>query len=147
MTSTNSKAVVLATARTPFGKLGGAIAPLSATTLGAVALAGAIQRAGIDPSEIEHLIFGEVLQAGVGQNPARQVVFKSGLAKTVTAETVNKVCASGIARRRERDAVDQRRCERGRRGRRNGIDVQRSLPSPRARASAIASATVRSSMR
>ena len=96
MTSTNSKAVVLATARTPFGKLGGALAPLSATTLGAVALAGAIERAGIDPSEIEHLIFGEVLQAGVGQNPARQVVFKSGLAKTVTADTVNKVCASGL---------------------------------------------------
>jgi acetyl-CoA C-acetyltransferase len=79
MTSTNSKAVVLATARTPFGKL-----------------AGAIERAGIDPSEIEHVVFGEVLQAGVGQNPARQVVFKSGLAKTVTADTVNKVCASGM---------------------------------------------------
>jgi acetyl-CoA C-acetyltransferase len=96
MISTNSKAVVLATARTPFGKLGGALAPLTATTLGAVALAGAIERAGIDPSEIEHLVFGEVLQAGVGQNPARQVVFKSGLAKTVTADTVNKVCASGM---------------------------------------------------
>jgi acetyl-CoA C-acetyltransferase len=96
MTSTNSKAVVLATARTPFGKLGGALAPLTATTLGAVALAAAIERAGIDPSEIEHLVFGEVLQAGVGQNPARQVVFKSGLAKTVTADTVNKVCASGM---------------------------------------------------
>ncbi len=96
MTSTNSKAVVLSTARTPFGKLGGALAPLNATTLGAVALAAAIERAGIDPSEIEHLIFGEVLQAGVGQNPARQVVFKTGLAKTVTADTVNKVCASGL---------------------------------------------------
>jgi acetyl-CoA C-acetyltransferase len=96
MTSTNSKAVVLSTARTPFGKLGGALAPLTATTLGAVALAGAIERAGIDPSEIEHLVFGEVLQAGAGQNPARQVVFKAGLAKTVTADTVNKVCASGM---------------------------------------------------
>ncbi len=83
-------------ARTPFGKLGGALAPLSATTLGAVALTGAIERAKIDPSEIEHVSFGEVLQAGVGQNPARQVVFKSGLAKTVTADTVNKVCASGL---------------------------------------------------
>lgn len=92
----NSKAVVLATARTPFGRLGGGLASLDATTLGAVALAGAIERAGIDPSEIEHAIFGEVLQAGVGQNPARQVIFKSGLAKTVTAETVNKVCASGM---------------------------------------------------
>ncbi len=94
--NTNSKTVVLAMARTPFGKLGGALAPLSATTLGAVALAAAIERAKIDPSEIEHVTFGEVLQAGVGQNPARQVLFKSGLAKTVTADTLNKVCASGM---------------------------------------------------
>lgn len=92
----NSKAVVLATARTPFGRLGGGLASLEATTLGAVALTGAIARAGIDPTEIEHAIFGQVLQAGAGQNPARQVIFKSGLAKTVTAETVNKVCASGM---------------------------------------------------
>ncbi len=83
-------------ARTPFGRLGGALAPLTATTLGAVALTGAIERSKIDPSDIEHVTFGEVLQAGVGQNPARQVLFKSGLAKTVTADTVNKVCASGL---------------------------------------------------
>jgi acetyl-CoA C-acetyltransferase len=92
----NSKAVVIGMARTPFGKLGGALAPLTATTLGAVALTAAVERAKIDPSEIEHVTFGEVLQAGVGQNPARQVLFKSGLAKTVTADTVNKVCASGL---------------------------------------------------
>jgi acetyl-CoA C-acetyltransferase len=96
MSTMNSKTVVLSTARTPFGKLGGALSPLDATTLGAVALIGALQRAGVDPAEIEHVIFGEVLQAGVGQNPARQVLFKSGLAKTSTAETVNKVCASGL---------------------------------------------------
>ncbi|HTU82043.1 MAG TPA: thiolase family protein [Candidatus Acidoferrales bacterium] len=96
MNLNESKTVVLSTARTPFGKLGGALAPLNATTLGAVALTAAIERAGIDPSEIEHVVFGEVLQAGVGQNPARQVVMKSGLAKTVTADTVNKVCASGM---------------------------------------------------
>lgn len=96
MADMSSKTVVIGIARTPFGRLGGALAPLSATTLGAVALTGAIDRAKIDPSEIEHVSFGEVLQAGVGQNPARQVVFKSGLAKTVTAETVNKVCASGM---------------------------------------------------
>ncbi len=94
--NTNSKAVVLGMARTPFGKLGGGLAPLSATTLGAIALTGAIERSKIDPSEIEHVSFGEVLQAGVGQNPARQVLFKAGLAKTVTADTVNKVCASGL---------------------------------------------------
>jgi acetyl-CoA C-acetyltransferase len=91
-----SSTVVLGIARTPFGKLGGALAPLPATTLGAAALVAAIERAGIDPSEIEHVVFGEVLQAGVGQNPARQVLFKAGLAKSVTAETVNKVCASGM---------------------------------------------------
>jgi acetyl-CoA C-acetyltransferase len=96
MNSMNSSAVVLSTARTPFGKLNGALSSLPATTLGAVALVGALQRAGLDPSEIEHVIFGEVLQAGVGQNPARQVLFKTGLAKTTTAETVNKVCASGL---------------------------------------------------
>ena len=96
MTSMNSNAVVLSTARTPFGKLGGALSSLDATTLGAVALLGALRRAGIDPSDVEHLIFGEVLQAGVGQNPARQVLFKTGLAKTTTAETLNKVCASGL---------------------------------------------------
>ncbi len=92
----NSKTVVLGVARTPFGKLGGALAPLSATTLGAVALTAAIERSKLDPSEIELVTFGEVLQAGVGQNPARQVLFKSGLAKTVTADTINKVCASGL---------------------------------------------------
>jgi acetyl-CoA C-acetyltransferase len=96
MTSFTSKTVVLSMARTPFGKLGGALAPLNATTLGAIALLGAIERAGIDPSDIEHVSMGEVLQAGVGQNPARQALFKAGLAKTVTADTVNKVCASGM---------------------------------------------------
>ncbi|MBV9028406.1 MAG: acetyl-CoA C-acyltransferase [Candidatus Eremiobacteraeota bacterium] len=96
MAQLNSKTVVLGMARTPFGKLGGGLAPLSATTLGAVALTAAIERSKIDPSEIEHVSFGEVLQAGVGQNPARQVLFKSGLAKTVTADTINKVCASGL---------------------------------------------------
>jgi acetyl-CoA C-acetyltransferase len=96
MTSMNSKAVVLAAARTPFGRLGGTLAPLEATTLGAAAVVAALERAGVDPAEIEHIVMGQVLQAGAGQNPARQVGFKSGLAKTTTAETINKVCASGM---------------------------------------------------
>ena len=96
MNSTNSKAVVLAAARTPFGRLGGTLSPLEATTLGAAAVVAAIERSGIDPADIEHIVMGQVLQAGAGQNPARQVGFKSGLAKTVTAETINKVCASGL---------------------------------------------------
>ncbi|HEY8296603.1 MAG TPA: hypothetical protein VIG32_01080 [Candidatus Baltobacteraceae bacterium] len=91
-----SKAVVLATARTPFGKLGGALSPLEATTLGSAVVVAALARAGIDRGDVEHVIMGHVIQAGAGQNPARQVVFKAGLAKTVTAETVNKVCASGL---------------------------------------------------
>ncbi|HEY4439921.1 MAG TPA: hypothetical protein VGN14_05665 [Candidatus Elarobacter sp.] len=91
-----SGTVVLATARTPFGRLGGALSSLSATTLGADAIRNAIVRAGIDPSDVEHVIMGEVIQAGVGQAPARQAAFKAGLAKTTTAETVNKVCASGM---------------------------------------------------
>jgi acetyl-CoA C-acetyltransferase len=91
-----SQTVVLSLARTPFGKLNGALSSLDATTLGAAALVGALQRAGIDPGDVEHVALGEVIQAGVGQNPARQASFKAGLAKTVTAETLNKVCASGM---------------------------------------------------
>ena len=88
--------VVLATARTPFGRLGGALSSLSATTLGGDAIRNAVARAGIDPAEIEHVIMGQVLQGGAGQAPARQAMFKAGLAKTTTAETINKVCASGM---------------------------------------------------
>ena len=88
--------VVLSTARTPFGRLGGALSSLVATSLGGDAIRNAVARAGIDPADVEHVIMGEVLQAGVGQAPARQAAFKAGLAKTTTAETVNKVCASGM---------------------------------------------------
>ena len=91
-----SKSVVLSTARTPFGRLGGALAPLSATTLGADAIRNAVARSGIDPAEIEHVTMGMVLQAGTGQAPARQAAFKAGLAKTTTSETLNKLCASGL---------------------------------------------------
>ncbi len=91
-----SGTVVLATARTPFGRLGGALASLVATTLGGDAIRNAIARAGIDPADVEHVVMGQVLQAGAGQAPARQAAFKAGLAKTTTAETVNKVCASGM---------------------------------------------------
>jgi acetyl-CoA C-acetyltransferase len=90
------RTVVLSTARTPFGRLGGALAGLTATTLGADAIRNAVARAGINPSDVDHVIMGMVLQAGAGQAPARQAAFKAGLAKTTTAETVNKVCASGM---------------------------------------------------
>lgn len=91
-----SKTVILSTARTPFGKLGGALGSLAATTLGGEAIRAAVERSGIDPAEIEHALMGNVVQAGVGQAPARQAMFKAGLAKTTTFETINKVCASGM---------------------------------------------------
>jgi acetyl-CoA C-acetyltransferase len=92
----NSKTVVISVARTPFGRLGGALAPLGATTLGGEAIRNAVRRAAIDPADVEQVIMGLVIQAGVGQAPARQAAFKAGLAKTTTAETLNKVCASGM---------------------------------------------------
>ena len=91
-----SQTVVLSTARTPFGRLGGALASLSATTLGGEAIRAAVERAGLDPAEVEHVIMGEVIQGGSGQAPARQALFKAGLSKTTTFETINKVCASGM---------------------------------------------------
>ncbi|MEO6990914.1 MAG: acetyl-CoA C-acyltransferase [Candidatus Baltobacteraceae bacterium] len=92
-----STTVVLATARTPFGRLGGALAPLHPTTLGGEAIRAAVERAQIDPADVDHVVMGEVLQGGVGQAPARQALYKAGLAKTTTFETVNKVCASGMS--------------------------------------------------
>lgn len=92
----NSQTVVISAARTPFGRLGGALAPLGATSLGGEAIRNAVRRAAIDPADVEHVIMGLVIQAGVGQAPARQAAFKAGLAKTTTADTLNKVCASGM---------------------------------------------------
>lgn len=91
-----SNTVILSSARTPFGKINGALAAMSAVELGTIALEGAIDRAGVDRELIEHVVFGQVLQAGAGQNPARQVGFNAGLLKTVTSETVNRVCGSGV---------------------------------------------------
>jgi acetyl-CoA C-acetyltransferase len=91
-----SKTVVLATSRTPFGKLGGALATLPATVLGGEAIRAALLRARLDPAEVDHVVMGQVLQGGVGQAPARQAAYVAGLAKTVTCETINKVCASGM---------------------------------------------------
>ena len=92
----NGKAVVLSATRTPFGRLGGGLASLAATTLGAEAIRTALKRASVDRADVEHVIMGQVLQGGAGQAPARQASYKAGLAKTVTSETLNKVCASGM---------------------------------------------------
>ncbi|HEV2527240.1 MAG TPA: acetyl-CoA C-acyltransferase [Thermomicrobiales bacterium] len=87
--------VILGGARTPIGKLMGALAPIPAVDLGAVAIRAAIERSGITPEDVEHVIMGMVIQGGAGQIPARQAAFRAGLDRTVTAETVNRVCGSG----------------------------------------------------
>ena len=87
--------VVVAAVRTPVGKLGGSLSPLAATTLGGEAIRVAVERSRIAPHQIDHAIMGQVIQAGAGQAPNRQATFFAGLPKTVTSETVNKVCASG----------------------------------------------------
>jgi len=88
--------VILGAARTPFGKLGGALASFDATDLGGKAIAGALERAAVEPEQVEKVIMGQVLQAGQGQIPSRQAQIKGGIPKEVPSETVNKVCASGI---------------------------------------------------
>jgi acetyl-CoA C-acetyltransferase len=88
--------VILGAARTPFGKLGGALAGFDATDLGGVAISGALERAGIDPDRVQKVVMGQVLQAGQGQIPSRQAQIKGGIPKEVPSETINKVCASGI---------------------------------------------------
>ncbi len=90
------KTVILGGARTPFGKLGGGLSTLPAVQLGITAATAAVERAGIDREAIGHVIMGQVLQAGTGQNPARQVGLGLGLDRTVTAETINRVCGSGM---------------------------------------------------
>jgi acetyl-CoA C-acetyltransferase len=90
------KTVILSAARTPIGKLGGGLASLDATELGASAIAAALERADVDPGAIDHVIMGQVLQAGQGQIPSRQAQIKAGIPKEVPSETINKVCASGI---------------------------------------------------
>jgi acetyl-CoA C-acetyltransferase len=91
-----SRSVIVATARTPFGKLGGGLSGYKAPELGAITIKAALERAGLEPNEVEYVIMGEVLQAGVGQAPARQAAIAAGIPKEVGSDTVNKVCASSI---------------------------------------------------
>jgi acetyl-CoA C-acetyltransferase len=94
--SRENEAVILSAARTPIGKFQGGLSTIPATRLGALAVKGAVERAGIRPEEIEEVILGNVVQAGVGQAPARQAAIFGGLPATVGATTVNKVCGSGL---------------------------------------------------
>src|SRR5918999_791394 len=90
------RTVILGAARTPFGKFGGALSPLSAPELGGAAIREAMDRAGVEDGEIQHAIFGVVVQAGIGPNPSRQANFHAGLSFELTTETLNQVCASGL---------------------------------------------------
>ena len=90
------KTAIIGAARTPFGKLGGGLASLDATDLGGKAIEAALERAEVKGEEVQHVVFGQVLQAGQGQIPSRQAQIKGGIPKEVSSETVNKVCASGI---------------------------------------------------
>ncbi|HEY1593755.1 MAG TPA: acetyl-CoA C-acetyltransferase [Thermoleophilaceae bacterium] len=98
------KTVILGAARTPFGKLGGGLSSLDATDLGGTAIAAALERAEVKPDQVQHVVFGQVLQAGQGQIPSRQAQIKGGIPKEVSSETVNKVCASGL---RSAGIIDQ----------------------------------------
>jgi acetyl-CoA C-acetyltransferase len=91
-----SQTVILGTARTPFGKMGGGLAAKSATELGATAIAAAMERAEVAPEQVQQVIYGQVLQAGQGQIPSRQAQIAAGIPREVPSETVNKVCASGM---------------------------------------------------
>src|ERR671937_1649266 len=90
------KTVILGSARTPIGKMGGGLSSLEATELGATAIGAALERADVDPEAVEHVGMGQVLQAGQGQIPSRQAQVKAGIPKEISSETINKVCASGL---------------------------------------------------
>ena len=91
-----SGSYIVAGARTPIGKMSGALAPFAAADLGGFAIAAALQRAGVAPDEVEHVIMGQVLMAGQGQVPSRQAAVKAGIPMSVPSVNINKVCLSGL---------------------------------------------------
>lgn len=93
---TTNNVVIASAVRTPVGNFNGMFKDVSAVKLGSVAIAEAIRRAGIDPAQVDEVIMGNVLQAGLGQNPARQAALTAGLPVECAAMTINKVCGSGM---------------------------------------------------
>src|SRR3990172_8459005 len=94
--TTMQQPVILSAVRTPIGKFLGTLAPVPATDLGALVVKEAVARAGIQPTQVYEVIMGNVLSAGLGQNPARQAALRGGLSEKVGALTINKVCGSGL---------------------------------------------------
>ncbi|MBN8656845.1 MAG: acetyl-CoA C-acetyltransferase [Anaerolineae bacterium] len=94
--SNQNEAVILSAARTPIGKFQGALSSIPAPKLGSIAIEEAVKRAGIDPTEVEEVLMGNVVGAGLGQAPARQALIFGGVPATVSATTINKVCGSGL---------------------------------------------------
>ena len=90
------KTVILGAARTPIGKMGGGLSSLDAAELGGLAMKAALERAAVEPEQVDHVVMGQVLQAGQGQIPSRQAQIKASIPKEVSSETINKVCASGL---------------------------------------------------
>src|SRR5947209_3008668 len=96
MMATLHDVVVIGAARTPIGRFGGALASVPATDLGATAARAALERSGLDGALVDEVVFGNVVSAGLGQAPARQVSIRAGIPSTASASMVNKVCASGL---------------------------------------------------
>src|SRR3954451_13040445 len=91
-----ARAVIVSAVRTPFGRLGGGLVELKATELGGIAIKAGLERAGVEPGEVDYVIMGQVLQGGAGQAPARQAAVAGGSPIEVPADTINKVCGSSI---------------------------------------------------
>lgn len=91
-----SEIVIVAGARTPIGRFSGGLKSLSAADLGAVAIKGALEKAGVSPEQVDYVVMGHVIQAGQGQNPARMASVGAGIPMSVPTITVNKVCLSGL---------------------------------------------------
>src|SRR5690606_18708884 len=91
-----TEVVIVSAVRTPIGAFQGALKDISAPTLGSIVIKEALNRARLDPSTVDEVIMGNVLAAGLGQNPARQASIQAGLPYTVPAMTINKVCGSGL---------------------------------------------------
>lgn len=91
-----TEVVIVSAVRTAIGSFNGSLKDVSAPELGAIAIKGALERAGVNPEQVDEVILGNVLQAGLGQNPARQAALKAGLPVSVSAMTINKVCGSGL---------------------------------------------------